>query len=309
MGRDEKLKFKYEGLLGRGNGKNVDGEANARLEKLKELILWEGLPDSASDGGFCGRGSLRGTVWKALLGVADVNVDEYLQLVDKGASNDYQKIFNDVYRTFSKHEEYTSRVPREMLVRLLNAFVHYRGNTKGTYVQSMSVLAAPFLFLMPEPEAFLSFQIFLRERIPEYVYKYVGVHRGCDLLDRCLQLLDPSLYQRFLEFKLTPQMYAFPNISSLGMCVSPLNDSIQLLDVQLAYGSHLGVLFSLGRLLLASEKIMQVRGKLPITTREMENGFGFSAAQVLHYTLTKIIPEIDDDLYKQVEQHTGEKGL
>uniref|UniRef100_A0A7S2ZM69 Rab-GAP TBC domain-containing protein n=1 Tax=Rhodosorus marinus TaxID=101924 RepID=A0A7S2ZM69_9RHOD len=307
MGGEDVLKSEYEKLLRREDGAGEE-DVNERLNKLKELVLFKGLPDCASLSGSCGRGSLRGTVWKALLGIGEVNVDHYKELVSRGPSVDYQKIAIDVARTFSKHEEYTSRVPREMLVRLLNALVHERGNEPETYLQSMSVLAAPFLFLMTEPEAFLSFDVFLTERIPNYVFKYIGVHRGCNIMNKLLRQLDPELYTRFCEFKLVPQTYAFPNISSLGMCVLPLSDSLRLLDVQLAYGSHLGVLFSLGRLVLARGKIIRVKGKIPIITRDMQTGFGFNSRQVLSCTMQSIIPQIDEELYVEVENHTGELG-
>eukprot|EP00188_Purpureofilum_apyrenoidigerum_P001069 Plantae.Rhodophyta-Purpureofilum_apyrenoidigerum.ctg15464.p1 GENE.Plantae.Rhodophyta-Purpureofilum_apyrenoidigerum.ctg15464~~Plantae.Rhodophyta-Purpureofilum_apyrenoidigerum.ctg15464.p1 ORF type:complete len:342 (-),score=42.28 Plantae.Rhodophyta-Purpureofilum_apyrenoidigerum.ctg15464:1113-2138(-) len=304
------LSARYEALLRcDGSDDEHDRERAGRQRELKKLVLLEGIPETHNDARYGGRagGHLRGTIWKVLLGVEEVVIETYLALVKKGPSKDYEKIANDVYRTFSQEREYTSRVPRENLVRLLNAYVHDRGNNPGTYMQSMSVLAAPFLFVMEEPEAFRSFQVLLKERIPSYVCRYAGVYSGCSLVEECLQSLDPQLHRRLKDRGLSPKLYAFPNISSLGMCVPPLSDSMRLMDVQLAYGSYLNIFFLLGRLILARDQILNGDGdKLPFTTRDMEAGLGVSSENVLRCTM-RFLTTIDEKLYERVARHTGEK--
>mmetsp|Transcript_589 Transcript_589/g.1978 ORF Transcript_589/g.1978 Transcript_589/m.1978 type:complete len:355 (+) Transcript_589:129-1193(+) len=302
------LSARYEALLRCDGSDERKRESAGRLKELRRLVLLKGIPEG-TNGSECGQyaaGHLRGTIWKALLGVEEVVVEDYVSLVQRGPSKDYDKIANDVYRTFSQEREYTSRVPRENLVRLLNAYVHDRGNDPGTYMQSMSVLAAPFLFVMEEPEAFKAFQVLLKERIPSYVCRYAGVYSGCSLVEECLQYLDPQLHRRLKDRELPPKLYAFPNISSLGMCVPPLSDSMRLMDVQLAYGSYLNIFFLLGRLILARDRILNGDGdKLPLTTRDMEAGLGVSSENVLRCALG-FLTTIDEKLYERVAQHTGE---
>jgi cell cycle arrest protein BUB2 len=81
-----------------------------------------------------------------------------------------------------------------------------------TYVQGMNVLAAPFLYTMPsEVEAFFCFAKFIEESCPLYVQPTLeGVHRGLKLLDRCLKIVDPELFQYLRSKNLSAELYAFP---------------------------------------------------------------------------------------------------
>lgn len=100
-----------------------------------------------------------------------------------------------------------------------------------TYVQGMNVLAAPFLYTMPsEMEAFFCFAKFIEESCPLYVQPTLeGVHRGLkvrimhqmytahlcincylQLLDRCLQFVDPELFTHLRSKNLSAEIYAFP---------------------------------------------------------------------------------------------------
>ena len=122
-----------------------------------------------------------------------------------------------------------------MLVRLLDAFVwrNYGPSLRArllpmgcsqvadredsqrlgfTYVQGMNVLAAPFLYTMPsEVEAFFCFAKFIEESCPLYVQPTLeGVHRGLKLLDRCLKIVDPELFQYLRSKNLSAELYAFP---------------------------------------------------------------------------------------------------
>jgi len=95
----------------------------------------------------------------------------------------------------------------------------------------MNVLAAPFLYTMPsEIEAFFCFSKFIEEACPLYVQPALeGVHRGLkvciimrmmkakcrvvyyhQLLDKCLNFVDPELYAYLRSKKLSAELYAFP---------------------------------------------------------------------------------------------------
>lgn len=103
----------------------------------------------------------------------------------------------------------------------------------------MNVLAAPFLYTMPsELEAFFCFSKFIEESCPLYVQPTLeGVHRGLkvpllhsnslglrhltyfylQLLDRCLQFVDPELFGYLRSKNLSAEIYAFPCSSPFGL--------------------------------------------------------------------------------------------
>lgn len=280
-----------------------------RLNELRRLILLEGLPSTANDlgGPVLGRCSLRGLVWKALLGLGHVDEDEYPNLVAQGPSADDSKVREDARRTFSKNDDFVARVPNDKMIRLLNAYVRACGNSRGVYAQSMSLLAAPFLYLMPEPDAFHCFRVLLQEKVPLYVQRYAGARRGCTLLDQCLEATDPELHALFSKHGLMSEVYAFPSISSLGACVPPMSDTVQLWDVQLAFGVHMHIIFTLTRLLLASKSILENASKTaaaPLSTRELEQGLGMDAKTVLARAIP-LSAELDGDLYDQLVEHAS----
>lgn len=278
-------------------------------DALRRLVLLDGMPSDANNmrTDLFGRCSLRGLVWKALLGIGSVDADEYASLVRQGPSVEDSRIREDAPRTFSKNADFVSRVPTDKLIRLLNAYIlSTASNKRGAYAQSMSLLAAPFLYVMPEPDAFHCFRVFLQRSIPAYVHRYSGARRGCELLDRCLLATHPNLHAVLARHGLNSEVYAFPVVSSLGACVPPLADTVRLWDIQLAFGAHLHILFILARLLLASASILEQAERssaAPLSTRELEHGFGLDAETVL----AKAVPLsrlLDAELYAQLALHT-----
>lgn len=70
-----------------------------------------------------GRCSLRGLVWKVLLGTIHTDAVLYIRLVGRGPSSEDVKIREDTFRTFHGDEEFRRRVPEDKLSRINNAFV------------------------------------------------------------------------------------------------------------------------------------------------------------------------------------------
>lgn len=298
--RAESLNEHYHSLL-RGGPECV--------QDLRRAVLLRGLPANANDlgGAVLGRCSLRGLIWKALLGLGRVDENEYPDLVAQGPSADDSRVREDARRTFSKNDDFVARVPKDKLIRLLNAYVRACGNSRGVYAQSMSLLAAPFLYVMPEPDAFHCFRVLLQQKVPLYVKEYAGARRGCSLLDQCLAATDPKLYALFAKHKLNSEVYAFPSVSSLGACVPPMSDTVRLWDIQLAYGVHMHILFTLTRLLLASSSILAAAEKTkaaPLSTRELEQGLGVDAEAVLARAIP-LSEELDRNLYEQLVDHAS----
>lgn len=84
-------------------------------------------------------------------------------------------------------------------------------NTSFSYVQGMNVIAAPFLYVMPELDAYYTFSTFIQLSCPMYVQPALeGVHCGVRLLDICLNALEPRLYNHLKSKGLSATVYAFP---------------------------------------------------------------------------------------------------
>lgn len=297
--KDATLRQRYRNIL--------NANCTSDYDSLRRLLLLDGLPSDANKlpTSQFGRCSLRGLVWKALLGLGQIDVFEYSTLVAQGPSADDSRVREDARRTFSQNDDFTTRVPTEKLIRLLNAYVHSCGDKTGIYAQSMSLLAAPFLYVMPEPDAFHCFRVFVQQKVPSYVKRYVGVRRGCTLLDECLLSTEPQLHSLLMKHGLNAEVYAFPSVSSLGACVQPMSDTVRLWDIQLAFGVHMHILFTLSRLLLSSESILEAAkstNAAPLTTRQLEQGMGVDAETVL----AKAVPlagKIEKELYEQLVNH------
>lgn len=67
--------------------------------------------------------SLRGLVWKVLLGTLHTDSVLYIRLVAKGPSSEDVKIKEDTFRTFPRDEEFRRRVHEHKLSRINNAYV------------------------------------------------------------------------------------------------------------------------------------------------------------------------------------------
>lgn len=297
---DAALRERYRNIL--------SANCTADCDSLRRLLLLDGLPSDANimHTQLFGRCSLRGLVWKALLGIGTIDTNEYASLVRQGPSADDSRVREDARRTFSKNDDFTSRVPNDKIIRVLNAYVRSCGNKRGVYAQSMSLLAAPFLYVMPEPDAFHCFRVFLREKVPSYVKRYTGARKGCSLLDQCLISTHPALHDLFAAHGLNAEVYAFPSVSSLGACVQPMSDTVRLWDIQLAFGVHMHILFTLARLLLSSANILETAKKTaaaPLITRELEQGLGLDAETVLARAVP-LASQLDPELYDQLTTHS-----
>eukprot|EP00835_Amoeboradix_gromovi_P003533 NODE_237_length_13348_cov_0.297381.p5 type:complete len:214 gc:universal NODE_237_length_13348_cov_0.297381:13142-12501(-) len=205
-------------LLEKINKTIKDSDSSTR-EIIEQILNGVTLSNEKID---ASSNSQRGMVWKALLGIKVVSSKRYITLVQKGASEAYGKIKNDTHRTLKTDEQFKLVVDEHMLLRTLNAFVwdmkdknlsFTSDSTKCLfyYVQGMNALAAPFLFVMNEVDAFYSFSQLIQYSCPTYVQKNTeGVRCGALLLDSCLEHLDNELYNYLRSKSLSAEIYAFP---------------------------------------------------------------------------------------------------
>eukprot|EP01135_Chromosphaera_perkinsii_P002925 Nk52_evm36s230 gene=Nk52_evmTU36s230 len=317
---DISLTKRIEDILETGS-KDCDNY-RTHLSQLREILLLEGLPIEASNPTKNNRCSLRGRVWKVLLGVGHYDCSEYLSLVEGGKCKVYHKIRCDTFRTMATDKAYKSRVEEDQLIRLLNSFCRFCNASddsdsfvdaatrsqnkvfkeKGlsfSYVQGMNVLAAPFLFSMPEIDAFYSFAKLVREYCPTYVQPtLVGVHAGLNILDEILENVDPELYCYLLSKHLKAELYAFPTVMTFSACTPPLVEVLKLWDFLFAYGPHLNIIcavaqfISLRDQILSSDSPMKILRTLP----------PLKASSIISLTVN-IVNQIPSDLYNKLVRH------
>ncbi|KAF4040703.1 Rab-GTPase-TBC domain [Phytophthora infestans] len=276
---DAQLRQQYDALLA-GDSITADYE---RWRELKRLVIVHGLPRDEGfvtdvEGSNVSLCSLRGRVWKAFLGVEnDVDMTKYAALVGRGASHYDGDIRNDTFRTFRGDLEFAQRVPEEKLVRLLNVFINELGSNPGEekqddgetarngnlpsirYVQGMNVLCAPLLYVLPEADAYHTFCQLLVRHCPHYMAPQLkGVEKGCALVDKCLETLDPDLYQHLSSRGITARIYALPLILSLFACVPPLHELLRVWDVLFAVGVHFVVVLAVAHTVLLREQLLKL---------------------------------------------------
>jgi len=277
-------------------------DLNEAVKKLRRLILVDGIPSTADP-------TLRPRVWKILLSVTELPASTFLEYVSRGPCEVREKIRNDTFRTLATDRGFKERVREDMLVRLLDAFVwrnHDREDSQRlgfTYVQGMNVLAAPFLYTMPsEVEAFFCFAKFIEESCPLYVQPTLeGVHRGLKLLDRCLRIVDPELFQYLRSKNLSAELYAFPSVLTLCACTPPLDQVLKLWDFLLAFGVHLNVLCVIAQLLLIREEVMGSSSPM----RLLRTFPPLEALPVIGIAVT-LVRDLPSDLYDELVRHPYE---
>ncbi|KAL2918160.1 CDC16 protein [Polyrhizophydium stewartii] len=257
---------------------------------------------------------LRGRVWKALLGIYRISALEYVTLVQRGLSPVAEKIQNDTFRTLMTDRAFQDRVSNEMLTRILNAFVwkaHDQPpsrlmNLRFSYVQGMNVLAAPFLYVLPELDAFFAFSSFIQNSCPLYVQPALeGVHCGLKLLDRCVEEIDPDLFKYLQSKQLTAKVYAFPSVMTFSVCTPPLDQALHLWDFFLAYGVHLNILCIVAQLLNMRDDLMNnQRLKSVISPMKLLRSFPDLDAGTILATTQTLIPRLPEDLYDMLVRHT-----
>eukprot|EP00842_Homolaphlyctis_polyrhiza_P000077 jgi/Hompol1/106/HPOL_002019-RA len=291
-------------LLTSKNGS--DRDMRESLRQIRHIIISIGIPDTDSNVVYgC---SLRGRVWKALLGIYRISALDYITLVQRGPSLVSEKIQNDTFRTLMTDKAFQSRVSNDMLTRTLNAFVWKAQdqpvsrlmNLRFTYVQGMNVLAAPFLYVLPELDAFFTFASFIQHSCPLYVQPALeGVHCGVKLLDKCLQEIDPELFDYLKCKQLTATVYAFPSVMTFSVSTPPLDQVLHLWDFLLAYGVHLNILCILAQLLEIKQDLMSTSSPMRLL-----RSFPELNAHKIIASATTLVPRLPEDLYDMLVRHT-----
>ncbi|KAH8814728.1 TBC-domain-containing protein [Flagelloscypha sp. PMI_526] len=285
------------------NAGSVRLSADDATKKLRRMILVDGIPTSVDP-------TLRPRIWKILLKVNEIDADEYLEYVSRGPPEVREKIRNDTHRTLKKDFDFHERVSETMIIRLLDAFEWRCRDREGfqsldfSYVQGMNVLSAPFLYTLPsEIEAFYCFSKFIEEACPLYVQPTLeGVHRGLNLLDRCLRIVDEELFTYLRKKKVSAEIYAFASTMTLCANTRPLDQVLQLWDFLLAFGVHLNILCVIAQLFLMRDDLMT--SKSPGTL--LYKFPPFNAVDVIGIAVT-LVRDLPADLYDELVRHPFER--
>uniref|UniRef100_A0A6A7GBU2 Bub2 protein n=1 Tax=Hirondellea gigas TaxID=1518452 RepID=A0A6A7GBU2_9CRUS len=250
--------------------------------------------------------TIRGKVWKLLLGIDHVQADVYIELLSRGKSAQYAKIRRDSFRTFPLEKSFQRVVPEQRIIRVLNCFVHEYGEIFG-YVQGMNAILAPFLYTMPELDAFFAFCKFVTKCFPLYWICYVsGAQAGCLLVDQCLRSADIELFNHLTKLGLHCEIYGFHSVQSLSASVPPFSQLVRLWDILMAFGPHLNVLSVVGQ--IHSKRVELMACTTGFECQNILNSRHASpldAAKIIAMTMT-IQPHLmlDSKLYAQILRHS-----
>jgi len=186
------------------------------------------------------------------------NADDYLALLARGPSPQYQLIRDDSFRTFNTvyasanpkdpvpqddSNIFPHVVPEQATVRLCTAFDHKFGGLLA-YCQGMNVYAGMFLLALPELDAFNAFALFCTQYIPLYWQaNHIGAEAGCKLVDDLLMTHEPKLFTLLSGHvpSLNAQLYGFPCVKTMSAFVPPVHEAAALWDRIFAVGPALSL--------------------------------------------------------------------
>ena len=83
------------------------------------------------------------------------------------------------------------------------------------------------------------------------------------LIDLCLEIIDPVLFNSLRSKYLSAELYAFASVLTFSACTPPLSEVLVLWDFLFAYGPHLNILFVIAQLNLIRGQLLE--SKSPIS--------------------------------------------
>eukprot|EP01113_Clastostelium_recurvatum_P033902 TRINITY_DN4537_c0_g1_i2.p1 TRINITY_DN4537_c0_g1~~TRINITY_DN4537_c0_g1_i2.p1 ORF type:complete len:363 (+),score=46.56 TRINITY_DN4537_c0_g1_i2:24-1091(+) len=304
------LRAQYTLLIKQGCLHPEDYKTN--IQRLRRLVLMEGLPVE-DDGeltdrqrGQVGSCSLRGKIWKILLGVKSVDAGQYSALLAKGPSPQYQKIRKDIDRTFMSDTAFAQSVDQDKLSRSLNAYVNYCSEKKlaHSYVQGGNTLMGTLLYVMPELDAFATFLTVVNEHLPLYLVPNIsGVYQGLQALDYLLETGDPELYAHLRAHNYYPQLLMH-SILSLGTGTPPLSEVLHLWDFYFAFGMHMNVVCTAAQIVLMRDTLLAHPSPCSMF-RSLPN---LDAKVIIDLALV-LVRQLPDHVYEYLVDHASSSDL
>mmetsp|Transcript_65555 Transcript_65555/g.207326 ORF Transcript_65555/g.207326 Transcript_65555/m.207326 type:complete len:308 (+) Transcript_65555:161-1084(+) len=221
------------------------------LEEFREILGTEGRVDMKRLRTLCMHGvpaSMRGLVWKYLLGVskADQNEDitssrqmhdDYLELFGEGGdlagdgldSDVVKRIRGEVKRYRAENAFFSSDKTRSLMEKTIHVFL--RQNSYVEYQPFMVHLLGPLLFCIRDEDrdVYYCFRALMNATGPTLGED--GASQAVAPLMTMLRNLQPELYSHFEDEELDASAWAYPWLQSLSCRELPLECVLRLWDV------------------------------------------------------------------------------
>jgi cell cycle arrest protein BUB2 len=163
----------------------------------------------------------------------------------------------------------------------------------------MNVVAAPFLYVMPEVDAFYCFSQFVRIFCPLYFHPGIeGAFAGLKLLDEILKLVDPELYAYLISKGQKGEVYAMPPILSFSASSPPLEEVLKLWDFLFAFGVHLNIVCVASQIVCIREELLKEEkpNRLLRTMPPLEANLSISLT-------VQLVRQLPEELYEKLVVH------
>ena len=289
----------------------------SKYSKLKERTR-KGIPDG-----------MRGLAWINIAGISEfkrgqenlyknllsnINSDNFIEKKDEDV------ILRDLHRTFPKSIIFSTKLGegQRILFRILMCMG--AGNRKTGYVQGMGFLAALFLSYMDEENSFWMLNcIFKKYGLEEVYMKYFpGLRKRFYIMVKLLRKFMPNIYDKLVEFKINPTMYAsqwfftcFSNCLSFNIVVR-IFDCFLLEGEKIIYRVALALFKLKEKSLLKAKSFETLMEKMKSLTKEikspdilLETAFRFSLSREHIKKLEMEYLNLDEKENKEVNDLLG----
>ena len=289
----------------------------SKYSKLKERTR-KGIPDG-----------MRGLAWINIAGISEfkrgqenlyknllsnINSDNFIEKKDEDV------ILRDLHRTFPKSIIFSTKLGegQRILFRILMCMG--AGNRKTGYVQGMGFLAALFLSYMDEENSFWMLNcIFKKYGLEEVYMKYFpGLRKRFYIMVKLLRKFMPNIYDKLVEFKINPTMYAsqwfftcFSNCLSFNIVVR-IFDCFLLEGEKIIYRVALALFKLKEKSLLKAKSFETIMEKMKTLTKEikspdilLETAFRFSLSREHIKKLEMEYLNLDEKENKEVNDLLG----
>jgi hypothetical protein len=147
-----------------------------------------------------------------------------------------EQIEIDLTRTFPDIEYFTTGAGVDSLRRVLRSFVKY--HYQLGYVQGMNYIVCALLWHASEVDAFWLLVIIMDEyKLREnYLFKFPGLTKHCELSELLISLYLPKLYTHFTKFDIYVQTFASDWYLTLFTSLIPIQSSFKLFSYFFKYG-------------------------------------------------------------------------
>ena len=228
--------------------------------------------------------TLRGQLWRAMLGVSKMDLNDYLSQINKKESRMYNIIRSDASYAFRKEgigKEYEERVVNYgevALVRILNSYCHkYSTNYDSSslnssngnvyynrrYMGGIYRIAELMLYVMPELESYHTFISITNIHLPTYFNacpdctlgtNKIGMNACCYLTFEIIALLDKELYHKLVSSNVRPD-HLFS--MTFETSIKPFYHMLKIWDFLVCFGMHMNPIVIAAQLITNRTFILQ----------------------------------------------------